>query len=146
MTFPLGRRHLRIIAHGLTDEKLQARLPHEIDQLPGMVQVVGQRLRAQHMLSRFQRRHAVLVVKVVRTVHGHDVDVLALDQLPVVGGPGPDSEFPGQGFHFRLCCAADRAHLEPRSVVLVQGEHSHAHAQPDHPDADVLSCHMCHLL
>ena len=72
-----GVQELPVETHGLADEELQARLPHQRDQPLGVVQAGDHRLGADDVLARLERRHAVFRVQRVGREHGDHVDVVA---------------------------------------------------------------------
>ena len=89
---------------------LDARLLHRREHLPGLREIVRERLFAEHMLTRLGRGDGDLFVRITRRGHIHQVDILPCDQLPPIGLVSLPAELRTRVLHRLLRPAADRLH------------------------------------
>ena len=105
--------HGRGIAEREPELGLQALLTRQRRGPPGVAKVVGHRLLAEHVLAGVERRPGQLEMRVARRADVDEVDVVALDQRPMVGGDGRDRE--ALRGRVRQVRAAGRRWRRPRS-------------------------------
>ena len=117
---PSHRRELHVETHRLTDEELYARLANPRDEPLRVVQVGDHRLRAHDVLPRVDRGQAVLGVQVVGRVNRDDINVVAGDQLAIVGRPEGGADLVRVSLQDHRVLRADPTQLVPKVGDVAQ--------------------------
>ena len=117
----LGPHVLGREADGLRVHQLHLALLAGVDDGVRIFQGVGDRLLEDDVLPGFRGGDHDLAVEVVRDPHHNHVNILAIEQLPVVGRVGGDFPLARERFHVGLARRADRDEHRLRDFLKCLG-------------------------